>query len=66
MVLADKIVGDAALAEELRLYVKGRLSAHAYPRDIEFVAQLPKTPSGKVQRFMLRQAEIDRIRDAGA
>lgn len=66
VVLADKIIGDAALAEELRLYVKGRLSAHAYPRDIEFVAQLPKTPSGKVQRFLLRQAEIDRIRDAGA
>ena len=66
VVLADTAVGDAALAEELRLYVKGRLSAHAYPRDIEFVTQLPKTPSGKVQRFLLRQAEIDKIRKADA
>ncbi|MEP5839835.1 MAG: hypothetical protein ABJ322_19180, partial [Marinobacter sp.] len=31
-----------------------RLSAHAYPREIEFVDELPKTPSGKIQRFVLR------------
>jgi acetyl-CoA synthetase len=42
------------LADELQQYVKRRLSAHAYPREIEFVEQLPKTPSGKVQRFILR------------
>jgi acyl-coenzyme A synthetase/AMP-(fatty) acid ligase len=35
-------------------FVKRRLSAHAYPREVEFVAELPKTPSGKVQRFLLR------------
>ena len=33
------------------------LSAHAYPREIAFVAELPKTPSGKIQRFLLRNAE---------
>lgn len=43
-----------ALADELQQYVKRRLSAHAYPREIEFMAALPKTPSGKVQRFILR------------
>ena len=42
------------LADELRQYVKRRLSAHAYPREIEFVGQLPKTPSGKVRRFIPR------------
>jgi acetyl-CoA synthetase len=46
------------LAEELRQYVRTRLAAHAYPREIEFVAELPKTPSGKVQRFILRSQEI--------
>lgn len=50
------------LAEELQQFVKTRLSAHAYPREIEFVDQLPKTPSGKLQRFILRQQEIDKAR----
>lgn len=43
-----------ALAEEIRLRVRERLSSHAYPREIEFVDALPKTPSGKIQRFKLR------------
>jgi acetyl-CoA synthetase len=42
------------LASELSQFVKSRLSAHAYPREIDFVGQLPKTPSGKIQRFLLR------------
>jgi len=46
-----------ALAEELRLHVRKRLSAHAYPREIAFVESLPKTPSGKLQRFVLRAQE---------
>jgi acetyl-CoA synthetase len=45
------------LAAELGEFVKRRLSAHAYPREVEFVAELPKTPSGKVQRFLLRTRE---------
>lgn len=52
------------LAEALRLHVKNRLAAHAYPREIEFVAELPKTPSGKVQRFILRNQEIAKVREA--
>jgi acetyl-CoA synthetase len=43
------------LAADLSRFVKTNLSAHAYPRAITFVAALPKTPSGKVQRFLLRQ-----------
>ena len=46
------------MAETLRLHVRERLAAHAYPREIEFVEQLPKTPSGKLQRFILRNQEI--------
>jgi acetyl-CoA synthetase len=42
------------LSEALRGFVQSNLSAHAYPREIEFIDQLPKTPSGKVQRFLLR------------
>lgn len=46
------------LEETLRQHVRQRLYAHAYPREIEFVAELPKTPSGKLQRFILRNQEI--------
>ena len=55
VVLADGLEGNDTLAEELQAYVKERLSAHAYPRILEFVKDLPKTPSGKIQRFLLRQ-----------
>jgi len=43
------------LIDELKLFVKKHLAAHQYPREIEFVEQLPKTPSGKVQRFLLKK-----------
>ncbi|WP_158963712.1 acyl-CoA synthetase [Chachezhania sediminis] len=52
--------GTPELREELTQYVKKRLSAHAYPRVIDFVDDLPKTPSGKIQRFLLRKAEVER------
>ena len=42
------------VAAELRQFVKDRYAAHAYPRRVQFVEDLPKTPSGKIQRFMLR------------
>jgi len=48
------------LTTELEQFVKQRLSAHAYPREIEFVDALPKTPSGKIQRFLLRQQEVQK------
>jgi acetyl-CoA synthetase len=50
------------LAAELQQWVKQRLAAHAYPREVEFVTALPKTPSGKIQRFVLRQQEIERAK----
>ncbi|MGO4835240.1 AMP-binding protein, partial [Rhizobiaceae sp. 2RAB30] len=60
VILASGFHGSPQLAEELRLFVRQRLSAHAYPREIDFVRELPKTPSGKIQRFILRKAEIDK------
>jgi len=51
-----------ALATEIRQFVKTRLAAYSYPREIEFVDQLPKTPSGKVQRFLLREQEVEKAR----
>jgi acetyl-CoA synthetase len=54
IVLKPTAQASEALAAELKLHVRERLSAHAYPREIEFIDALPKTPSGKVQRFLLR------------
>ncbi|RTR29389.1 acyl-CoA synthetase [Deinococcus radiophilus] len=54
VVLKDGKSGNDDLADELSSYVKTKLAAHAYPREIVFMEALPKTPSGKVQRFLLR------------
>jgi benzoate-CoA ligase len=43
-----------ASEEELKLFVKDRLAPYKYPRFIEFVSELPKTATGKIQRFKLR------------
>jgi benzoate-CoA ligase family protein len=43
-----------ALAEELKEFVRGRLAMYKYPRAIEFIPALPKTATGKIQRFRLR------------
>ncbi|MGG7599632.1 AMP-binding protein [Pseudomonas sp. B21-023] len=58
VVLAQGVTGTAELEDALRQHVRQRLYAHAYPREIEFVSELPKTPSGKLQRFILRNQEI--------
>ena len=58
VVLKPGQLSSAALAAELGEWAKSRLSAHAYPRTVEFVQQLPKTPSGKVQRYLLRQSAV--------
>jgi acetyl-CoA synthetase len=54
VVLRAGEAGDDALAAELQQLVKDRFAAHAYPRAVHFVAELPKTPSGKIQRYVLR------------
>jgi benzoate-CoA ligase len=46
--------GQDATADDLRLHVKSLLAPYKSPRWIDFVAELPKTATGKIQRFKLR------------
>ena len=49
--------GQSATDAELKAFVKDRLAAYKYPRAIEFISELPKTATGKIQRFRLRERE---------
>lgn len=49
--------GDDAFARELQEWTRTRLAQHEYPRLVEFVTELPKTPAGKVNRKVLRERE---------
>jgi benzoate-CoA ligase len=49
--------GASATEEELKAFVKERLAPYKYPRFFEFIADLPKTATGKIQRFKLRERE---------
>ncbi len=49
--------GDPAFARELQDWTRTRLAQHEYPRRVEFVTELPKTPAGKVNRKVLRERE---------
>jgi acetyl-CoA synthetase len=53
-----------ALTQELQELVKRKYAAHAYPRRVHFIDALPKTPSGKVQRFVLRRRLRERSGDS--
>jgi acetyl-CoA synthetase len=53
--------GDEAFARELQDFTRTRLSHHEYPRRVAFVAALPKTPAGKVNRKALREAEASAV-----
>lgn len=55
VVLTDGCSASAALAGELQQFVKSRLAPYKCPRWIDFVSELPKTATGKIQRFKLRQ-----------
>ncbi|QGG92245.1 AMP-binding protein [Agrobacterium sp. MA01] len=58
VVLQEGYTAQAALSAEIRDWVKNRLSMHEYPREVEFVPELPLTTSGKVIRRLLRDQEI--------
>ncbi len=60
VVLADGHVGDAALVAALQAHVKARLAPYEYPKEVEFIAALPMTTTGKVQRRVLRLQEQQR------
>ena len=54
VVLKDPAAAGDKLADELKLFVKDKIAPYKYPRWIEFVTDLPKTATGKIQRFKLR------------
>jgi benzoate-CoA ligase len=49
--------GSQAPEAELQAFVKEKLAPYKYPRFIEFLSELPKTATGKIQRFRLREKE---------
>ena len=60
IVLAPGQAPSAELSQEIQRTVRERLSAHEYPREIEFIDELPMTTSGKVRRLELRNAELNK------
>jgi acyl-coenzyme A synthetase/AMP-(fatty) acid ligase len=55
VVLKEGQRGSPALEAELKTFVKDKIAPYKYPRWLEFVSELPKTATGKIQRFKLRQ-----------
>ena len=55
VVLRDGVDGGPETESALQAWVKTEFAAHAFPRKVHFVRELPKTPSGKIQRFLLRK-----------
>lgn len=54
VVPSGKILNQAAFTKELQDFVKASMAPYKYPRAIELLDQLPRTPTGKIQRFKLR------------
>jgi 2-aminobenzoate-CoA ligase len=55
VVLRADATADAALTKQLQDHVKATIAPYKYPRAVEFIAELPKTQTGKLQRFELRR-----------
>lgn len=62
VVLAPGFSGDDALVTQLQQHVRGKLAPYEYPKEIEFIAALPMTTTGKLQRRVLRLQEEERAR----
>ncbi|MCZ6592360.1 MAG: acyl-CoA synthetase [Alphaproteobacteria bacterium] len=58
VILNDGFEPSDDLAREVQEHVKYRLAAHEYPRDVEFVSELPMTTTGKIKRKVLREREV--------
>ncbi len=57
VVLHAAVTASDSVADELKVFVKARLAPHKYPRELVFIDELPKTATGKIQRFRLRARE---------
>jgi acetyl-CoA synthetase len=66
IVAAEGHAPSDELADEIKAFVRGRLSAYAYPRKVEFVDDLPKTLTGKIRRIELREREAAAVSARGA
>ncbi|HJP21398.1 MAG TPA: AMP-binding protein, partial [Alphaproteobacteria bacterium] len=64
VILRDGAADDDATVKALQDHVKATIAPYKYPRAIEFVAELPRTETGKVQRFKLRQQELEKAGQA--
>jgi 2-aminobenzoate-CoA ligase len=65
VVLASGAAADDAMATALQDHVKREIAPYKYPRAIEFVAQLPRTETGKLKRFVLRQMALGQAASSG-
>jgi acetyl-CoA synthetase len=65
VVLAAGHEASEEVAEQIKAFVRERLSAYAYPRLVEFVDELPKTLTGKIRRVELRERELNRAQPSG-
>jgi acetyl-CoA synthetase len=59
----DGVTVGKELEEEISLFVRGKLSKHEYPKEIEFIDELPKTPDGKIRRKVLKERELEKKKD---
>lgn len=64
IVLRDPGEANAATTKELQDYVKAQIAPYKYPRAVEYVSELPRTETGKVQRFKLREREATQAQAA--
>ena len=65
VVLSNEVAGDAKTAKRLQEHVKATIAPYKYPRSVKFTDALPKTQTGKVQRFRLRQGTSPANAEAG-
>jgi 2-aminobenzoate-CoA ligase len=63
VVLRDPACASPESCQVLQDFVKQQIAPYKYPRAIEFISELPKTENGKLQRFKLRQMEMERAKD---
>jgi acetyl-CoA synthetase len=61
VVLEADYIPSPDLARQIQQWVKTNYAAHAYPRFVHFIDALPKTPSGKIQRYLLKQRRLEEI-----
>jgi len=66
VVLAPGYLASTQLIDDLQQHVRGKLAPYEYPKEIEFIAELPMTTTGKVQRRVLRLQEEERARQRQA